>query len=229
MYAINTNLRCNEQIRISPIRVIGPENEQLGILPNYEALRMAREQGFDLVEVAPNVRPPVCRIMDYGKWKYAQKKGQKKHHEQLLKEIRLRPKTDDHDREIKVQRAIDFLKHGDKVQFTMVFRGRERSHREIGLESFREIVELLGDIAKVERSPIMDGRSMVMIVVPSKPTEGGAPEAGEKRERPAAPAAGAPATVRTAPAPQAATAAQPSPEPAAASAPQRSPQAPSTV
>jgi len=131
---INQNLRMNEQIRVSPLRVIGENNEQLGIIPNNEAQRLAREAGVDLVEVAPNVRPPVCRLMNYGKWKYNQKKNVKRHHEQQLKEVRLRPKTDTHDREIKVNRAIRFFKHGDKVQFTMVFRGRERFRREVARE-----------------------------------------------------------------------------------------------
>jgi len=165
---INQNLRCNEQIRVSPVRLIGDNNEQLGIVSNLEALRMAREAGLDLVEVAPNVRPPVCRLMDYGKWKYQQKKNVKRTHEQQLKEVRLRPKTDTHDREIKINRAIKFFKKGDKVQFTMVFRGRERSHRDIGFATFREIIEYFGAKVKIERAPSMDGRHMVMILVPVK-------------------------------------------------------------
>ena len=123
MTSIKENLRCNEQIRVSPVRLIGAENEQLGIISNTEAMHMAREQGLDLVEVAPNVRPPVCRLMNYGKWKYLQKKNSKKSHEQQIKEVRLRPKTDTHDRQIKYARAVRFLKKGHKVQFTMIFRG----------------------------------------------------------------------------------------------------------
>jgi translation initiation factor IF-3 len=144
------------------------------VVPTDEAQRMARDADMDLVEVAPNVRPPVCRIMDYGKWKYYQKKNIKKHHEQQMKEVRLRPKTDDHDRDIKLNRAMDFLKKGDKVQFTMVFRGRERSHREIGFDTFKEILAGLGDQVKVERPPSMDGRHMVMVVTPAKPGAPGA-------------------------------------------------------
>jgi translation initiation factor IF-3 len=162
--AIHQNLRCNEQIRISPVRVIGENNEQIGVLPTHEALRMAREAGLDLVEVAPNVRPPVCRIMDYGKWKYAQKKNIKKHHEQQLKEVRLRPKTDTHDREVKLRRAVEFLKDGHKVQFTMVFRGREQFHRDLGAQILREILEYLGPRVKIERPPSMEGRHMITIV-----------------------------------------------------------------
>ena len=155
-------------IRISPVRVIDQEQNQLGIIPTAEALSLAREAGLDLVEVAPGARPPVCRIMDFGKWKYRQKKHHKKHHEQQLKEVRIRPKTDDNDRKIKVNRAIRFLKKGDKVQFTMVFRGRERAHREIGVEILMEIAKGMGDMIKLERPPSMDGRNMVMIVSPNK-------------------------------------------------------------
>jgi len=150
------------------VRVINERNEQLGVLDNREALRLAREAGLDLVEVAPTERPPVCKIMDYGKFKYEQKKKVKKHHEQQLKEVRLRPKTDDHDRDIKVNRAHEFLRKGDKVQFKMVFRGRERAHREIGTEAFREILEHFGDLVKIERPPSMDGRDMIMVVSPNK-------------------------------------------------------------
>lgn len=158
----------NEQIRISPVRLIGPDNEQLGIVPTNEALDQARQAGMDLVEVAGNVRPPVCRIIDYGKWKYHQKKHQKKSHEQVLKEVRIRPKTDDHDRMIKVNRAIRFFEKGDKVQFTMMFRGRERAHREIGYDIFKGIIAEFGDKVKVERAPGMDGRNMMMILAPVK-------------------------------------------------------------
>jgi translation initiation factor IF-3 len=148
--------------------VIGENNEQLGVMPTSEAQRMAREAGLDLVEVAPTVRPPVCRIMNYGKWKYLQKKNTKKHHEQQLKEVRMRPKTDTHDREIKVKQAIKFLAEGDKVQFTMQFRGREQAHREIGYATFRSIIEELGARVKVERTPLVEGRNMLMIVAPVK-------------------------------------------------------------
>jgi translation initiation factor IF-3 len=184
--ALSHNLRCNEQIRITPIRLIGENNDQVGVIETYEALKMARNAGLDLVEVAPNERPPVCRIMDYGKWKYHQKKNVKKHHEQQLKELRLRPKTDEHDREIKIKRAIEFLSHGDKVQFTMVFRGRERAHREIANEIFQGLIAELVEHAKIERPPVMDGRNMVMIVAPLKPGQDKGHVPGGAR--PAAPA-----------------------------------------
>ncbi|MBU0637543.1 MAG: translation initiation factor IF-3 [Planctomycetes bacterium] len=165
---ITQNLRCNEQIRISPIRLIGDQNEQVGIVSLDEALRTAREAGMDLVEVAPRERPPVCRIMDYGRWKYRQKKHIRKHHEQHLKEVRLRPKTDAHDRQIKINRAVEFFRKGNKVQFTMVFRGRERMHRDIGFATLRGIADDFGERVKVERPPGMDGRRMVMILAPMK-------------------------------------------------------------
>lgn len=156
-------------------------------MPNYEALRLAREGGLDLVEVAPNVRPPVCRLMDYGKWKYSQKKNIKKHHEQQTKEVRLRPKTDTHDREIKLRQAIKFFKRGDKVQFTMVFRGRERLRREVALEVFRSLLAELGQRVKVERPPSMDGRHMVMIMSAVKDAFADVGEPGETKPRVAVP------------------------------------------
>ncbi len=129
---------------------------------------MAREAGLDLVEVSPTVRPPVCRIIDYGKWKYQQKKNQKKTHEQQLKEVRLRPRTDDNDRSIKVNRAIRFFSKGDKVQFTMLFRGRERAHRDIAYAIFNGILEELKAKVKVDRPPSMDGKNMIMVLSPMK-------------------------------------------------------------
>jgi translation initiation factor IF-3 len=160
----------NEQIRISPVRLIAQDSVQVGIVSLEEALRLANDADLDLVEVAPTERPPVCRIMDYGKWKYLQKQKNKQHHphESQLKEIRIRPKTDVHDREIKINRARTFLQNNDKVQFTMLFRGRERMHRDMGRRAFDEIVEILGDIAKIEREIKMEGRRMTMVLAPSK-------------------------------------------------------------
>ncbi|MBN2561652.1 MAG: translation initiation factor IF-3 [Phycisphaerae bacterium] len=159
----------NEQIRLSPVRLIDADGVQRDIMPTSDALAMAREAGLDLVEVSPNERPPVCKIMDYGKQKYLQSKKQKqKHHEQRLKELRIRPKTDPHDKEIKISRARRFLESGDRVQFTMMFRGRERLHREVGLRIFDEIVSLLQDVSKIERHARMLGRRMTMVLVPLK-------------------------------------------------------------
>ncbi len=141
----------------------------LGVMPTDEAMRRARDVGMDLVEVSPNERPPVCKIMDYGKHKYLQsKKHKQKHHEQKLKEVRIRPKTDPHDREIKLNRARHFLEQGDKVQFTMMFRGRERFHQDLGNESFQEIITALTDVGKVEQPPRTFGRRMTMLLVPTK-------------------------------------------------------------
>ncbi len=162
----------NERIRITPVRVIDQDGEQLGILPTDQALERARGAGLDLVEVAPTDRPPVCKIMDYGKFKYNQKKKQRmqhKHsHETHIKEVRFRPKIDKHDREIKLNRARGFLEHGDKVQFTMFFRGRENAHRDIGRDIFNEIVALFEDLAKVEQPVRMAGRRMTMVLAPAK-------------------------------------------------------------
>lgn len=132
---------------------------------------MARSSGLDLVEVSPMEKPPVCRIMDFGKHKYLQKKKLKTAsgaHHVLLKEIRLRPKTDVHDREVKMKRAKGFLDHGDKVQFTMLFRGRERFLRDGARAMFDAILEELGDTIRVERHPAMEGRRMTMVVSPVK-------------------------------------------------------------
>jgi len=165
---------------LSPIRLIDETGGQRGVVPTDEALRMAREVGMDLVEVSPNERPPVCKIMDYGKHKYLQsKKLKQKHHEQKMKEVRIRPKTDPHDRLIKLEHAKQFLLHGDRVQFTMIFRGRERFHQDIGNESFNEIITLLADISKVERPAKMLGKRMTMILVPSK-----LPSAGKPKPKP---------------------------------------------
>ena len=140
----------------------------MGVVPTDEALRLARAAGLDLVEVAPTERPPVCRIMDYGKFKYSQKKKKQKHHEQKLKEVRLHPRTDANDQEIKFNQAMAFLDKGDKVQFTMIFRGRERFHQDIGYDVFNAILAKLGDKAKVERPPRSEGRRIIMIVAPTK-------------------------------------------------------------
>lgn len=154
------------------MRVINDKQEILGVMTTAEALAMAREQGLDLVEVSPTERPPVCRIMDYGKHLYEKKKRQKiagHGHTITLKEIRLRPKTDPHDRQIKIRRAQGFLADGHKVQFTMLFKGRERFNREFAHEVFNTIIADLGETAKIERAPFMDGRKMTMLVTPGKP------------------------------------------------------------
>lgn len=150
--------------------MIDQNGNQLGIMVTIDAIRLARQDDLDLVEVSPKETPPVCRILDYGKWKYQQQKkehdSRKRQHVQELKEIRLRPKTDEHDLDIKLKKAREFLEEGAKVQITMVFRGRERLHRDIGDEMFREMTTTLEDIGKVEREARLEGRRMIMIMIP---------------------------------------------------------------
>ncbi len=162
--------RVNEQIKISPLSVIGTDGQQLGILERDEALRIARELGLDLVEVAPDVRPPVCKIMDYGKYKYQQsKRGHKsKSHEVRQKEIRVRPKTDRHDLEVKIRRAREFLEEGDKVLVNMLFRGRELTHPDFAAQNLEAFVHALADVATVERGPTREGRRMTLLLAPNK-------------------------------------------------------------
>jgi translation initiation factor IF-3 len=168
--AIETTHRINEQIRLSPIRVVDHEGKMLGVIPTSEAQRQAADAGLDLVEVAPNERPPVCRIMDYGKFKYEQKRKaahSAKQHQVQLKEIRLRPKTGEHDIEFKVKQARDFLTGKDKVKFNVQFKGRENAHHERGREILVAIIDNLQDVAKVEKSPSMEGgRNMTAVLAP---------------------------------------------------------------
>ncbi len=161
----------NEQIRISPIRLIGAAGEQLGLVPTSQALEKAREAGLDLVEVAADERPPVCKILDYGKMRFANsQKGNKtgRVRQQKLKEIRVRPKTGDHDVETKVVQARKFLEHNDKVQVTVLFRGREMQHQEEGRRVLDAVLEKLAEVGKVERPPTMDGKKMTALIMPNK-------------------------------------------------------------
>jgi translation initiation factor IF-3 len=166
---IDTPHRLNEQIRITPIRVVSHDGEMLGVIPTSQAMEIALEAGMDLVEVAPQERPPVCRIMDYGKFKYEQKKKATKNtkqHQVQVKEIRLRPKTGDHDVEFKIKRARGFLEDRDKVKINVLFRGREHAHRERGEEMIAAFIEQLDDVAKVEKPAGMEGRQMTAILSP---------------------------------------------------------------
>jgi translation initiation factor IF-3 len=160
--------RINEQIRISPIRVIGAEGDQLGVLDTNTALQRAREAGLDLVEVAPQEKPPVCRIMDFGKFKYQQKKRQHKGHthHSKNKELRLRPKIGDHDLMTKVNHAKEFLAQKDKVIFSIIFRGRENAHVDEGFKLVQRLTKELEEVAKIEQSPQMHGRRIVVIYSP---------------------------------------------------------------
>ncbi|MGI9591407.1 MAG: translation initiation factor IF-3 [Myxococcota bacterium] len=164
--------RINERIREAEIRVIADDGEQLGTMSTEEALSRAQEVGLDLVEVAPGSRPPVCRIMDYGRYKYEQQKkrkaGKGKGHAATLKEVKLRPRTDDHDLETKLKNARRFLMDGDKVKVTVMYRGREMVHRELGRQQLDRVTAMLGNLATVENPPRMEGRFLSMILVPNR-------------------------------------------------------------
>lgn len=159
--------RINDQIRVTPIRVIGADGSPLGIIPTEDALAQAREGGLDLVEVASNEKPPVCRIMDYGKYKYDKKKKQHQHgHHTKTKEIRLRPKTGEHDIDFKVKKAIGFLQHKDKVQVSVLFRGREMAHIEEGRKVMQGVIATLEEFGKLEAPPQQHGRRMICTIAP---------------------------------------------------------------
>jgi translation initiation factor IF-3 len=164
----------NEQIRISPVRLIGANGEQLGVVPTAQALEKAREAGLDLVEMAADERPPVCKIIDYGKMRFeaSLKSGKNKTRQQKVKEIRVRPKTGEHDVDTKVNQARKFLEHNDKVQVTVLFRGREMQHQQEGRRVLDQVLEKLADVGKVERAPSMDGRKMTALLMPLKTTKG---------------------------------------------------------
>jgi translation initiation factor IF-3 len=181
------SVRVNERIRAREVRVIGSGGEQLGVMAPEEAVRRAEEEGLDLVEVAPNSAPPVCRIMDYGRYKYEQKKksGKGKGHAATLKEVKLRPRTDEHDLGFKVRNAKRFLIEGDKVKVTIMFRGREIVHTALGSQQLDRVKEMVGGLATVESPPRMEGRFLSMILVPNRE----AVEAARKAEEAAAKAA----------------------------------------
>jgi translation initiation factor IF-3 len=170
--AINEKTRINHQIRISPVRVIDTDGEQLGILAIDRALEIAEEKGLDLVEVAPMARPPVCRIMDYGKFRYEEQRkardARKKQHHVQLKEVKMRPGIEDHDFEFKIRHARRFLEEGNKVKVTMMFRGRQMAHPEIGRQVLDRVALEVADLGKVESNPTMEARSMTMVVAPLK-------------------------------------------------------------
>jgi len=160
----------NELIRAQEIRVIADDGEQLGVMTPEAALERAQDVGLDLVEVAPGSSPPVCRIMDYGRYKYERKKkmGKSKGHAASLKEIKLRPRTDQHDLDFKLKNARRFLTDGDKVKVTVMYRGREMVHRQLGYQQLKHVTELLGEFANVENPPRMEGRFLSMILVPNR-------------------------------------------------------------
>lgn len=162
--------RVNEQIRISPVRLVGADGEQVGIVPIEEAKRAAAERELDLVEVAPMARPPVVKVMDYGKYRFEQAKAakaaKKKQHIIHLKEVKYRPGVSDHDFDFKTRHARRFLEEGNKVKLTMMFRGRQVTHPELGRKVLLRVFSELGDIAKVEMQPKLEGRNMTMVLAP---------------------------------------------------------------
>ena len=157
-------------IRVREVRVISPEGEQLGILPIEEALALAHERDLDLVEVAPNERPPVCRIMDYGKYKYQQAKrsqeAKKRQKVIQIKEIKMRPKTEEHDYQFKMRHAHRFLEEGNKVKVTLLFRGREMDHVELGQRMLDRIITDCKDVSSVEQHPRLEGQTLSLILAP---------------------------------------------------------------
>lgn len=184
---ISVEPRINDRIRVSEVRLIGPEGEQVGVVSIDTALRMAMDNDLDLVEIAPDAAPPVCKIMDFGKYKYelAQKarEAKKNQVQTVIKEIKLRPKIDDHDYVTKKGHVERFLKHGDKVKVTIMFRGREQSRPEVGLRLLSRLAEDITEFGFVESTPKQDGRNMVMVIAPvrkgSKPKTKKVVEANE--------------------------------------------------
>lgn len=164
--------RINEQIRISPIRLIGDDGEQIGIISLDEARERAADKGLDLVEVAPDARPPVVKIMDFGKFRYEQQRAardaKKKQHHVQMKEVKFRPGIEDHDYEFKTRHARRFLEEGNKVKLTMMFRGRQVTHPELGREVLMRVTGDLAEVGKIESHPSFEGRIMSMVLAPLK-------------------------------------------------------------
>lgn len=162
--------RVNKRIRISPVRVVDEDGKQLGVMPTKAALNLATQKGLDLVEVAANSRPPVCKIIDYGKYKYEEKKKQneikKRAASSETKQIKFRPKTDQHDIEFKTRNARKFLNAGHKIQFEVKFKGRENAHPETGKAVLDKVLRELTDVAKLERPAKYENKSMIMVVGP---------------------------------------------------------------
>ncbi|MBK1782162.1 translation initiation factor IF-3 [Advenella sp. WQ 585] len=172
--------RTNAEIRIPEVRLIGLDGEQLGVVKTLEAIRMAEQAEVDLVEIAPNASPPVCRLMDYGKFKYQE---QKRLHEAKakqkviqVKEVKFRPATDEGDYQVKLRNVRRFIDDGDKAKVTLRFRGREMAHQELGMRVLERIREDLGDTVQVEAMPKLEGRQMVMVLSPRKKAVGGKTE-----------------------------------------------------
>nr|WP_110813296.1 translation initiation factor IF-3 [Pseudoroseicyclus aestuarii] len=167
----DTGPRINDRIRVPEIRLIGPEGENVGVVTPERALALAEQVGLDLVEISPNAAPPVCKIMDYGKFKYeSQKKESEARKKQKIieiKEVKFRPNTDTHDYDVKMRNVLKFLENGDKVKVTLRFRGREMAHQDLGRELLQRVAGDVSELGKVENMPKMEGRQMVMMIGPS--------------------------------------------------------------
>ncbi|WP_129628296.1 translation initiation factor IF-3 [Candidatus Oscillochloris fontis] len=193
--------RINNRIRAREVRLIDENGTQVGIVSVREAVGLAEERGLDLVEVAPNAVPPVCRLLDYGKFRYEQSKkereARKNQKQAELKQIRLMPKTDDHDLEVKANQARRFLLTGDKVKFNVRFRGREMAHPDIGRKMLEQIAEQLRDISVIEQKPLMEGRVLSLLLAPTAKVLKAAQLAQKAHSQPAKPAKSAAASVAT--------------------------------
>jgi translation initiation factor IF-3 len=169
---ISIEPRINERIRVPEVRLVGAAGEQVGIVGIEDALRMALEADLDLVEVSPESKPPVCKIMDYGKFKYEAavkaREARKNQVNTVIKEMKLRPKIDQHDYDTKKGHVERFLGQGDKVKITIMFRGREQSRPELGYKLLQRLAEDIGDNAVIESAPLQDGRNMTMVLAPAK-------------------------------------------------------------
>jgi translation initiation factor IF-3 len=165
-------LRLNERIRVAQVRLIGADGAQLGIMAPADALRLAREAGLDLVEVAPQTNPPVCRILDFNKFRYEERRrereAKRKHHVAKLKEVKFKPHIEEHDYKVKLGMLQRFLMRGDQAKVTMVYRGRELAHTELGRRILDRLIEDLKPVSRVERTPALDGRFMTMVFGPDR-------------------------------------------------------------
>lgn len=172
---ISKDWRINDEIRAKEVRLVGEDGEQMGIVATADALRIAEERELDLVEVAPSAKPPVCRFMDYGKFKFEQSKREKEARKKQkiisIKEVKMRPNIEDHDFQVKAKNARKFLSAGDKLKFTIMFRGRQITHPELGEKLCIKLAQELSDISAVEKQPKVEGRNMVMILVPKLDTD----------------------------------------------------------
>lgn len=170
--AITKDFRINEEIKAREVRVVDTEGNQIGIIPVKDALRLAEERQLDLVEIAPVAKPPVCKLMDYGKYKYEQSKREKEARKRQriisVKEVKLRPNIEDHDFEVKARNVARFLKGGDKVKATIMFRGREIVHTQLGQQLLKRLADHVKDFSTIERQPKLEGKNMIMVLAPKQ-------------------------------------------------------------